>query len=204
MTLSPARSALRRARPPRATARSCGTGRSQISAECARRSRCACTSCAWPSIDADGLEDAVATLRAELADAESRSSRVDDRERAAKSVRGSSGCRGIDHEGEAPGHASSLRAMPGMPAPGPRLHWNSRAAVTPGSIFCRCERLRAERRSAARHYCARPPERLSRRDCIHASTGVLRPDSCGAAASAAVRSATRGAKARRTPARSVA
>ena len=40
----------------------------------------------------------------------------------------------------------------GMPVAGPRLHWNSRAAVTPGSIFCRCERLRAERRSAARHF----------------------------------------------------
>ena len=59
----------------------------------------------------------------------------------------------LGHESEAPGHATSLpTASRGMPAPGPRLHWDSRAAVTPGSIFCRCERLRAERRSAARHH----------------------------------------------------
>lgn len=38
-----------------------------------------------------------------------------------------------------------------MPCPSPRLHWIGRAAVTPGSIFCRCERPCAERRSAARH-----------------------------------------------------
>ena len=39
----------------------------------------------------------------------------------------------------------SLRAS-GMPTRGARLHWNSRAAVTPGSIFCRCRA--ASRREA--------------------------------------------------------
>ena len=55
--------------------------------------------------DADRLEDAVAALRAQLADAQRGRRRVDDGEGVGEVGAGIIGCRGVDHEGEAPGHA---------------------------------------------------------------------------------------------------
>jgi len=67
-----------------------------------------------------------------------------------------------------------------MPRRSPPLHWISRAAVTPGSIFCRSERPRAERRSAARHFrtqgdAHRPAMRNASPAQRHQHCGVLRP-----------------------------
>ncbi len=61
------------------------------------------------SVDhADGLEDAVAPLGAQLADAESGCCRVDGREGVAEVGARVVGFRRIDHEGVSPGHDSSL------------------------------------------------------------------------------------------------
>ena len=111
-----------------------------------------------PVDDPDRLEDAVAALRAELTHGERGRRRVDLGEGVVVVGAVVAGRCGVDHESEAPSHAPSLRRAPapGMPGRAARLHWISRAAVTPGSIFRRFERPRAERRSAARHFCARP------------------------------------------------
>jgi hypothetical protein len=66
--------------------------------------------------DAERLEDAVTALGAELADGKSVSERVDRAEGVGEGLPPLDGCRGIDAESEAPGHAASLRG--GSDTPG--------------------------------------------------------------------------------------
>ena len=72
--------------------------------------------------DADGLEDAVAALGAELADGERRSRRVDLLEAIREIGVGGVSGNGVDEERETPGHALSLRAKRGCRGPTASRH----------------------------------------------------------------------------------
>ena len=91
---------------------------------------------------------------------------------SAKSVRGSSDAAGSIRRAKRQVMKRAYAA--GIPLRRAPLHCSGRAAVTPGSNICRSERLRAERRSAARLLCApaQSPPRSHRR--IHGARRTQR------------------------------
>ena len=87
-----------------------GSGSSQMRAELRSRSRCAPCLLRVAVDDRERLEDAVAALRRELADAEGGLCGSTSRNVASRSETAPAGGQGLDEEGDGVGHDPMLRA----------------------------------------------------------------------------------------------